>query len=101
MARRSTAGGIFSSASSSINGQKSIELQFSLSGGGAASLRGAARDGRLQLTSLQVRAAGQIIDVVVGADGAGGGGGNYGGGSYGGGGGGDEVIDVDSRVDYV
>jgi hypothetical protein len=85
----STVGRVFSSASSSINGHKVVELQCSLSGGATASLRGEARHagGELQLTSLQVSAGGRAIDVAIGADA---------GDDVRRGGDGDEVIDVEA-----
>ena len=58
-------GGIFSSSSASLNGQKRIQLQCSISGVGTAALRGESRGGELQLVSLQVSAAGRVIDVPV------------------------------------
>ena len=66
------------SSSSSVNGRKRVQLQFSLSGGGSATLRGESQGaGGLHLAELQVRAGGQVIDVLVGAGG--------------------EVIDVESK----
>ena len=60
-------GGIFSSSSSNINGQKSLTLGVTVSGGGSASLRGeAVPGGTVKLSSLQVSAGGQVIDVPVG-----------------------------------
>ena len=90
--RRSTIGAVLSSASSSVNGQKRVELRCALADAGVATLRGESRGqgGELQLVSLQVSAAGQVIDVSVagrGGDGDGDGGGR----------GSAEVIDVDSR----
>lgn len=104
-APRSTADGVFSSASSSINGQKRVELQFSLSGGGTATLRGESQGvgGDLRLSWLQVHAAGKVVDVPVEAGwgeggGTGSGGGSGAGGHGGGRGGRGEIIDIESRA---
>ena len=67
--RGSVVSGVLSSSTSSFNGQKRIQLQVSLSGGGgdgAAYLRGESQGVDLQLVSLQVHAAGQVVDVPVG-----------------------------------
>ena len=109
--RGSTVGGIFSSASSSINGHKSIQLQASLAGSGTAAIRGESRGvgGKLQLTGLQVNARGQVIEVPVEAFGYAGGnsvtygegrgsdGRGTGGSGTSGSGRSSEVIDVESR----
>ena len=87
----STASGVFSSSSSAFNGQKRILLGFSLSGAATATLRGESRGARLQLVSLQVSAAGQVIDVPLEEGVRAGGGGNGSGGGRN-----DEVIDVES-----
>ena len=96
LARTRPAGGVFSSASSSINGQKSVNLQFALPNGATGALRGESPPGGgpPKLVQLQVSAGGQLLDVaVVGI--AGGGGGGGGSGAAGGGG----VIDVDAIED--
>ena len=66
-------GGVFSSASSNINGQKMIQLQFSISGGATGALRGETPSGggAPKLVSLQVSGGGQQFDVPVGLGSAG------------------------------
>eukprot|EP00320_Phaeocystis_rex_P009678 CAMPEP_0119074846 /NCGR_PEP_ID=MMETSP1178-20130426/74043_1 /TAXON_ID=33656 /ORGANISM="unid sp, Strain CCMP2000" /LENGTH=213 /DNA_ID=CAMNT_0007057023 /DNA_START=44 /DNA_END=685 /DNA_ORIENTATION=- len=66
-------GSVFSSASSNINGQKTIQLQFSLSNGATGALRGESPEGGggPKLVSLQVSGGGQQIDVPVGLGSAG------------------------------
>jgi len=62
---------LISSADDMVDGERAIQLQFSLSRGGVGSLIGRWHDGHLQLTSLKVRVAGrQSIDVPVRAGGA-------------------------------
>ena len=67
-------GGVFSSASSNMNGQKSVQLQFSLSNGATGALRGESPQGggAPKLVSLQVSGGGQQLDVPVGLGSAGG-----------------------------
>ena len=96
-------GGVFSSASSNMNGQKNIQLQFMLGNGATGALRGESPPGggAPKLVSLQVSGGGQVIDVPVGLGSAGysGGGGSPGsdgGGPRSGGGGGGGVIDIDA-----
>jgi hypothetical protein len=66
-------GGVFSTASSNMNGQKMIQLQFSLSGGATGALRGESPQdgGAPKLVSLQVSGGGQQLDVPVGLGSAG------------------------------
>ena len=73
---------LFSSADDMVDGERAIQLQFSLSGGGVGTLLGRWHDGQLQLTSLKVRVAGrQSIDVPVRAGGGTGDGGTGDGGT--------------------
>ena len=76
-----------------------MQLSLSLSGGGTASLRADTQSGALQLASLEVSAAGQVVHVPVGR-GAGDVGeeaaGRRSDGGRGGARGADQVIDVES-----
>jgi len=90
-------GGVFSSASSNINGAQSISLQAQCAGriaGGVVAIRGqTAADGQsLAIASLQVQAGGRIIDVPTIR--GGGSGMSSGGGGSRGSSGSDVVIDV-------
>ena len=95
-----TIGGVFGGDAVSVNGRKRLQVEVSLSGGGQgvgqAVVRGESAPrggggggggGGVRLASLQVRAAGQVIDVQV-AGGAAAGGGR---------GATSEVIDVESH----
>ena len=80
-------GGVFSSASSNINGAQSINLQAQCAGriaSGVVAIRGqTGADGQLGIASLQVQAGGRVIDVPTirgGGSGMGSGGGGMGGG---------------------
>jgi hypothetical protein len=88
------AGPIFSSmgGSTSINGRvsKSLQLQFQLTGGAVAAVRGKGDEaGRMKLIDVQVRAGGRVM-TVTGVGGADGGSRR--------GGGGDGVIDVEATT---
>ena len=95
--------GVFSSSSSSssINGvtKKMVMLQAQASGSfgsGVVAIRGEADGGEVFVTSLQLQAGGQVVDVPTLR--GGGGGGGFGGGAPRGGGasvGNDGVIDID------
>ena len=95
--------GVFSSSSSSssINGvtKKMVMLQAQASGSfgsGVVAIRGEADGGEVRVTSLQLQAGGQVVDVPTLR--GGGGGGGFGGGAPRGGGasvGNDGVIDID------
>ena len=68
-------GQVFSSSSSNMNGQKVVNLQFTISDGSRGALS-ASGSQALELTSLQVQdATGRVIDVLGGGGGGGGGGG--------------------------
>ena len=95
-ARGSSVDRVFSSATSSINGQKNIQLQFSFSRGGTAILIGESRGSELHLVSLKVSAAGQVVDVAVGAGDPRAGGDRGGSWAARSGGGDGEIIDVES-----
>lgn len=82
-------GGVFSSSSSNINGQRVLVLQFQVGSSGATgTARGTASpNGALQLEGLRLNAAGATLDVQsVGG----------GGGGRGGGGAADGIIDVEA-----
>ena len=100
-------GGVFSTASSNMNGQKTIQLQFSIGGGATGALRGESPQdgGAPKLVSLQVSGGGQQFDVPVGLGSAGSSAGSEGTrddssrnvrSSRGGGGMGDGIIDIDA-----
>jgi len=87
-------GGVFSSASSNINGQKSIQLQFSLGNGMTGAIRGESPQGggAPRLVALQVSGVGEV-PVGLGSAGSSGGGAA---GTRTGGAGSGGVIDIDA-----